>query len=111
MDEHLSDWLKLREDVDASSRAAVLTQRVADAVAGVDVVNVLDLATGAGSNVRYLAERLPARQQWLAVDRSPRLLSHLLLRTGAWATGRGYQADTAMGTLSIHGKGRDWDIS
>lgn len=111
MDEQLSDWLKLREGVDAASRAASLTRRVADAVAGAEIVHVLDLATGAGSNVRYLLERLPPRQRWLAVDRSPRLLSHLFLRTSAWAINRGYRADTTMGTLSIRGHGREWDIT
>jgi len=38
---------------------------------------VLDLATGTGSNVRYLAPRLPGLQQWLVVDRDPALLAEV----------------------------------
>jgi hypothetical protein len=111
MDEQLSEWLKLREDVDAVSRAGALMRRVAEAMAGLEEVRILDLATGAGSNVRYLAERLPGRQRWLVVDRSPQLLSHLVLRTEAWARQRGYDAETSMGVLTIRGQGRQWDIT
>lgn len=111
MDEQLSDWLTLRESTDAAARADALTRRVAEAVAGAETVQILDLATGAGSNVRYLTERLPGRQRWLAVDRSARLLSHLLRRTEGWARARGYEAATSMSTLSIRGPGRQWEIS
>ena len=111
MDEQLSEWLKLREGVDAEARAGDLTRRVADAVARAETVHVLDLATGAGSNVRYLTERLPGRQRWLVVDRSARLLSSLMARTRTWARRQGYEHSTSMGTLSIRGEGRQWDIS
>ena len=90
MDESLSHWLRLRESADAAARSQRLTRTIADAVASADPVSVLDLATGAGSNIRYLIDHLPRRQRWLAVDRSPLLLAALRERTSAWAVARGY---------------------
>src|SRR5262249_41246662 len=111
MNEQLSEWLKVREAIDAASRAGAIMSRVATAIAAADPVNVLDLATGAGSNVRYLVERLPPRQRWLVVDRNPVLLSHLLQRTQEWAAARGYETETAAETLSIRGNGREYDVT
>ena len=84
-DRALAEWLSLREPIDARSRSAALTQRVSAAVATRDPLHVLDLGTGAGSNVRYLAARLPARQQhWAVVDRSHSLLTVLADRMAGW---------------------------
>jgi hypothetical protein len=41
------------------------------------IVRALDLATGTGANVRYLAPHLPSDQEWLAVDNDERLLDEL----------------------------------
>ncbi len=108
MDEALSEWLKLRETVDAASRSESLTKAVVAPLEG--EARVLDLATGAGSNLRYLLERLPPCQRWLAVDRSPLLLNHLVTRTVAWATGRGYEASLSTAGCIIRGKGVDCEI-
>jgi hypothetical protein len=81
MDESLLQWLRLREAADARARADTLTRRVADLLPSPGPVRVLDLATGAGSNVRYLASRLPRPQQWLVVDRSAGLLAALREQT------------------------------
>jgi hypothetical protein len=52
-------------------------------------LHVLDLATGTGSNLRYLMNRLPARhQRWLAVDASATLLAELPIRMSAWGAVR-----------------------
>ena len=89
-DSSLSQWLRLRERADWRSRSAALTQAVAARLAHDRPVCVLDLATGAGSNLRYLVERLPARQRWLLVDRSHALLADVDERTRAWAAERGH---------------------
>ena len=72
-------WLALREPADTKARSLRLVERVGDAIRDVigdrDVLSALDLATGTGSNVRYLAPRLPAPQHWLLVDDDPRLLA------------------------------------
>jgi len=81
MDEPLLEWLRLRESADAHARAEALTRRIARVVAGRRPVHVLDLGTGAGSNVRYLALRLPRPQHWRVVDRSGVLLADLRART------------------------------
>jgi hypothetical protein len=43
-------------------------------------LRIVDLGTGTGSNVRYLSSRLPRPQEWLVVDRDPRLLDELTRR-------------------------------
>ena len=62
MDESLSRWLGLREPADAAARSEVLTRAIAGSIGGGDPVYLLDLATGTGSNIRYLADRLPGRR-------------------------------------------------
>lgn len=76
MSESLAEWLRLREAADWEARSSRLVQQVVDAAPHKGApYNVLDLATGTGSNLRYLAARLPDRQRWLVVDRSPDLLA------------------------------------
>lgn len=106
MDEALSQWLALREPVDAASRSALLTGEIARILAAAAPLNVLDLATGAGSNLRFLFEHLAADQHWLVVDRSATLLSHQAERTIAWARQRGYEAEGDSRSWSIAGNGR-----
>ena len=75
MDEALAQWLALRERIDFASRSERLTRLIAKRLGGCDPLHAIDLATGTGSNIRYLVPRLPsANQQWLAVDRSQLLL-------------------------------------
>jgi len=44
---------------------------------------IVDLASGTGANIRYLAPRLGGVLQWLAVDHDPRLLAALVPPAGA----------------------------
>jgi len=81
MSEFSADWLALREPVDAASRSMRLARVVADALPRYRAVDILDLGTGTGANVRYLAGKLPLPQRWLLVDRDERLLS---LAPKAW---------------------------
>jgi SAM-dependent methyltransferase len=81
MDEPLLQWLRIREAADARARAQALTRRIVRVLAGRGPLRVLDLGAGAGSNVRYLALRLPRPQHWLVVDRSGVLLADLRART------------------------------
>ncbi len=91
MSESLGEWLELREAADWEARSSRLVQWVVGAAPHKGApYNVLDLATGTGSNVRYLADRLPGHQRWLVVDRSPDLLSLVTGRTASWAAARGY---------------------
>jgi len=90
-------WLGLREAADHAARSAALTGEVARYLADVlgDVsprspLRVLDLATGTGSNPRYLSQRLLACQDWAVVDADDQLLIELPTRMAAWATRGGW---------------------
>ncbi len=67
-------WLALREPVDDRSRAADLVALLAEWWGGRPSRRVLDLGSGTGSNLRYLAPRLPGEQEWTLVDRDAALL-------------------------------------
>ena len=71
-----ADWLALREPADAGARALSVTRMAVDALP-TGIVRAVDLATGTGANVRYLAPHLPPEQDWLLVDDDERLLSEL----------------------------------
>ena len=68
------DWLALREPVDHRSRAADLMAPLAEWWGARPSQRVLDLGSGTGSNLRYLAPRLPGEQEWTLVDRDAALL-------------------------------------
>lgn len=73
-----ADWLSLREPIDHRSRAVALDQALTDWLARRDRqrsrLRVLDLGSGAGSNLRYLAPRLKGPQHWTLVDHDAGLL-------------------------------------
>ena len=83
MSESLSDWLALREPADVAARSEALTRAVVDALPRRRPLRILDLATGTGSNVRYLERFLPRDHTWLLVDRDPELLAEASRRTAA----------------------------
>ena len=64
-------------------------------------MQVLDLATGTGSNLRYLAPRLQGRQHWLVIDRDSALLALLPERMSSWGTDRRYDVDTISGSECV----------
>ena len=69
------DWLALREPVDHASRAPALLPLLAAAARAGRWSRVLDLGSGTGSNLRYLAPRLPKGQRWTLVDHDRTLLA------------------------------------
>ena len=103
MDDSLSHWLRLREPIDASARSATLTRAIAAMMPVGEPLRLLDLATGAGSNIRYLADRLPGPQRWLAVDASATLLADLLERMASWGAARGCQVQVGADGCVVRG--------
>jgi len=109
-------WLALREPADHAARSAALVPLVIAALArppqtaaDVSEVTVLDLGSGAGSNLRYLAGRLPFSQRWRLVDHDAALLHDALERTRRWAESSGYEAHASSDSLDLR---RDsWHIS
>jgi hypothetical protein len=69
-----ADWLALREPADHAARCAALTQAIAATLADDPAPGILDLASGTGSNFRYLSAALP-RGRWLLVDHDADLLA------------------------------------
>jgi hypothetical protein len=104
MDDALSRWLQLREPADAVARSERLTRIIADSLAGTEPIRVLDLATGTGANLRYLAPHLPRLQHWLVVDRNPVVLARLPALTSSWGVARQYDVRTHVSGCDIHGE-------
>ncbi|MSR35107.1 MAG: class I SAM-dependent methyltransferase [Gemmatimonadetes bacterium] len=73
------DWLALREPADHRSRPDALLAPLVEWWTRRRAARAVDLGSGTGSNLRYLAPRLPAHQQWTLVDHD----SHLLERGAA----------------------------
>jgi len=69
-----AEWLALREPADAAARATGVTAAIAAATAGRSPLRVADLGCGTGSNLRYLASRLPQPQAWRLIDHDAALL-------------------------------------
>jgi len=111
MDESLAEWLRLREAADHQSRSEAVLDAVLRRAHADGPVHVLDLATGTGSNLRYLIPRLPPAQRWLVVDRSPVLLTHLRMRTIEWARARGLEAHESDEGVGLTGPTLDCSIA
>lgn len=92
----LSTWLALRERADTAARSLLLTRAIADRLAHLNPVHVLDLGAGTGSNLRYLAPRLAGAQRWLLVDCDAALLAEASARMPS-----GHRASYAIDTRRI----------
>ncbi len=73
-----AEWLALREEADSAARARALVARLGAAWTGPR--EIVDLASGAGANLRYLAPLLGGPQDWLLVDVDETLLARAHLR-------------------------------
>jgi hypothetical protein len=83
----ISAWLALRQSADSAARSTALTDLVADRLVDLHPLWILDLGTGSGSNIKYLAPRLGGDQEWLAVDKDPALLVEAAAATTLIAPG------------------------
>ena len=83
-----ADWLALREPVDMAARNPELTVRLRDWRRGRGPLTVLDLASGTGANLRFLAPLLGGEQHWRLVDHDPVLLARGEEQCVAWAAER-----------------------
>jgi hypothetical protein len=78
-------WLDLREPADRRARSGALMQALARHLEGRDVVRVIDLGCGSGSNLRATAPALGPQQTWMLVDNDTALLDSARARLCAWA--------------------------
>ena len=72
-----ADWLAMREPADRRARAPLLPERLSAAWRRHGWTRVVDLGSGTGANLRYLAPRLPPGQRWTLVDHDPRHVDRL----------------------------------
>jgi hypothetical protein len=85
-----SDWLALREPLDAAARDAGLARGFATALAG-SACRVIDLGAGTGANFRLLAPQIEADQDWLLLDHDPALLTAQRAAIIRWAQHHGWR--------------------
>lgn len=121
-----AEWLGLREDADARARNGDVASALAARFQLRDVVRIIDLGCGAGSNLRATSALLPSKQEWTLVDSDPALLKRAKSALAVWAdaaqiTGDGlrltkgqaditvrfHEADLARDLASILGPGAD----
>ena len=72
-----ADWLALREPADRRARDGTLPERLGAAWRRQGWSRVVDLGSGTGANLRYLAPRLPPGQRWTLVDHDPQHVDRL----------------------------------
>lgn len=110
-----AEWLTLREPADLAARSTVLVEELArvwsHAIVEGERLQVLDLATGTGANIRALAPRLRRPQDWLAVDLDARLLGELSVRTREWAAGQHWKGSVRDGRTLVHGSELDLAVT
>ena len=82
-------WLALREPVDAAARNVELTAELLAWRRERGLLTVLDLASGAGANLRFLAPALGGEQHWRLVDHDPALLARGEELSSPWAAEQG----------------------
>jgi hypothetical protein len=70
-------WLALREPVDHRSRPDSLLPLLNDWWSAREASAVLDLGSGTGSNLRYLAPKLTGTQEWRLLDHDGELLARI----------------------------------
>lgn len=90
-------WLSLREPHDARARNPDVLGALADAVAHRGLLEIVDLASGAGSTLRAISSALPRLQRWRLVDHDLELLERALATPAAGMSVVTVLADIASG--------------
>jgi hypothetical protein len=98
-------WLELREPAD--TRARILSSIETGLRTGAEegIIRILDLGAGTGANLRFLAQRLGGRQDWVLVDADRRLLDAVHPAMEAWAGRMGYRLRRTAGSTQVAGPG------
>jgi hypothetical protein len=86
-----ADWLAMREPFDSDARSHTLAEEFAVHAPRSGPMEIVDLATGTGANMRFLAPRIGGHQRWTVVDHDARLLAAVAPCLARWADLRGYR--------------------
>jgi hypothetical protein len=81
-----TQWLAMRESADAQARSDGPVDALNHWSRDRSALNIIDLGCGSGSNLRWLAPRLAARQNWHLFDDDPLLLSQAGPSLHDWAS-------------------------
>jgi hypothetical protein len=84
MSDFSPEWLRLREPADHRSRNKLLVDEVARLFDGQSSIQVADLGSGLGSNLRALSSHLRPDQTWRLLDHDARLLAATRQELCAW---------------------------
>jgi hypothetical protein len=106
-----AEWLALREPFDAAARANELVTELRAHLAHDGPLEILDLGSGAGSNLRHLAPLLGGAQRWRLADHDPRLLTAATATTHLWAEQRGANVKREGSALTIAGGGLACEVA
>jgi SAM-dependent methyltransferase len=68
-----ADWLQLREPADRRARWSGAAARLVAELPVPRAAHIVDLGSGTGANLRYLAPQLGREHDWLLVDHDPSL--------------------------------------
>ncbi|MEP6720778.1 MAG: hypothetical protein ABJA77_05000 [Variovorax sp.] len=106
-----ADWLALREPFDRAARAACADTAGAEWLHAAwrrdmprgQALQVVDLGSGTGANLREIAARLGGLQHWRLIDHDPQLLAALPDALAPWAATRGLRLQLRETLLVIEG--------
>ena len=97
-----STWLSLREPHDAQSRSRRMARSLQRLLPD-RTIQITDLASGTGANLRFLAEALGGRQAWSLIDHDRALLDAIPARMQDWAARCGASVTQSGPELIIQG--------
>ena len=93
-----ADWLAQREAADSRARSKALLATLPRQVS-----TIVDLGTGTGANLRWLAPQLGFAQHWTLVDNDSRLLTAARQAIVAWAEASGYRTSGSDSSFIVSG--------
>lgn len=105
-------WLSLRESADAAARDTTLTEQARDWLLQRQnsrrSLSLIDLGSGGGSNLRFLAPRLPGPQSWRLIDHDAGLLDEAVAAGVHLRDSNGERIDVQAECKSLADLEPDW---
>ena len=98
------EWLRLREPIDAASRAPGMAQTLRQVLPD-RPVQIIDLGSGTGANLRYLTRLIGGRQEWWLIDHDRALLEAIPACMQAWGADHRASVRRVGADLLITGRG------
>ena len=103
MNDFSADWLARRETIDAASRSVALNAALCRGLAKEIPLKIVDLGSGTGSNLRYLAPLLEGPQEWLLVEHDAKLMAELPTHMHGWAEANGFSLESQSQHTTVGG--------